>query len=297
MMAKIQYQDFNFREATLSTIEKANDIIDEYLAEGYELTLRQLYYQFVARGIIPNKDSEYKRLGSVVNDGRLAGLVDWNAIVDRTRKIQINGHWDSPEDIIQESANCYAIDTRETQEVYVEVWIEKEALAGILEQACEPLDVPYFSCRGYVSQSAMWRAGRRIKRELNGSHCSATILHFGDHDPSGIDMTRDIGDRLKLFEVDVEVKRVALNMEQVEQYNPPPNPAKTTDSRYDGYIAEYGEESWELDALDPRTITRLIQENVIDLTDLIERKRLIARQESQREKLQTIADNFDKLDI
>lgn len=126
---KIQYKNFNFRNATLGIIEKANDIIAEYMAEGYELTLRQLYYQFVARGLIENKEIEYKRIGGVLNDGRLAGEIDWNAIVDRTRKIQINGHWDSPSDIIQESADCYAIDTRETQEVYVEVWIEKEALA------------------------------------------------------------------------------------------------------------------------------------------------------------------------
>ena len=290
---RIEYQTFNFRSGTLGLIEQANEIIDEYLVEGYELTLRQLYYQFVARGIVPNKDSEYKRLGSVINDGRLAGMIDWEAIVDRTRKIQINGHWDDPSDIIQDSANSYAIDTRKIQEVYVEVWIEKEALAGILERACEPLDVPYFSCRGYVSQSAMWRASCRIQRELSAMHESAVILHFGDHDPSGIDMTRDIGDRLKLLGADVEVKRIALNMEQVEQYNPPPNPAKLTDSRYQSYISEYGEESWELDALDPRTITGLIQLNVDILTNQTERKKLIALQESQREKLQAIADNWE----
>lgn len=292
-----QYKAFNFRQNTIALIDQANDIIAEYLAEGYELTLRQLYYQFVARGLIPNKDSEYKRLGSVINDSRLAGLVDWDAIVDRTRKIQINGHWDNPSDIIQSSADCYAIDTRETQDIYVEVWIEKEALAGILEQACEPLDVPYFSCRGYVSQSAMWRASCRIRQELSAKHHYATILHFGDHDPSGIDMTRDIDDRLELLEAVVEVKRIALNMEQIEKYNLPPNPAKLSDSRCQSYMSEYGEESWELDALDPRTITKLIQQNIDVLTNQAKRKKLITLQESQREKLQTIADNFDTLEL
>lgn len=296
-MMLLQYQTFNFRQSTIALIDQANEIIAEYLAEGYELTLRQLYYQFVARAIIPNKDSEYKRLGSVINDGRLAGIIDWKAIVDRTRKIQINGHWDSPSDIIQDSANCYAIDTRETQEVYVEVWIEKEALAGILEQACEPLDVPYFSCRGYVSQSAMWRAAIRIQQKLSGQHHSAVILHFGDHDPSGIDMTRDIRDRLEMFETEIKVKRIALNMEQVEQYNPPPNPAKLSDSRCQSYISEYGDESWELDALDPRTITKLIQQNINALTNRTERKKLIVLQESQRERLQAMADNFDTLEL
>ena len=145
------YKDFNFRQKTLGIIEQANEIIIEYAAEGYDLTLRQLYYQFVARDIIPNKQSEYKKLGSVVNDARLAGLIDWNSIVDRTRKHEKNGHWDSPAQIIAESAECYGIDTRADQDIYIEVWVEKDALVGVIERACEPLDVGYLSCRGYVS--------------------------------------------------------------------------------------------------------------------------------------------------
>lgn len=77
------------------------------------------------------------------------------------------------------------------------------------------------------------------------------ILHLGDHDPSGIDMTRDISDRLELFGADVEVKRIALNWDQIDEFTPPPNPAKLSDSRAGAYIAEYGDESWELDALEP----------------------------------------------
>lgn len=294
----IQYQKFSFRNSTVTLIEQADEIITEYMAEGYELTLRQLYYQFVARGIIANKDSEYKRLGSVVNDARLAGMLDWSAIVDRTRKIQINSHWENPSEIIQETVDVYALDTRKTQSVYIEVWVEKEALAGVLERACEPLDVPYFSCKGYVSQSAMWRAGRRILSELKTTHHKqALILHLGDHDPSGIDMTRDIQERLILFGADVEVKRIALNMNQIEQFSPPANPAKVTDSRCNGYIAEYGEESWELDALDPRTINKLVTDEINYLTNQPERKILIQKQEQQREKLQMVANNFDGLDI
>jgi hypothetical protein len=295
---KIQYQEFNFRSATLALIEQANEIIAEYLAEGYELTVRQLYYQFVARGLVANKDSEYKRLGGVINDGRLAGEIDWNSIVDRTRQVQINSHWDNPRDILRGAANAYALDTRETQLMYVEAWVEKEALAGILERACKPLDVAYFSCRGYVSQSAMWRAACRIIRKLQTKHHKkAVILHLGDHDPSGIDMTRDIQDRLGLFKADVEIRRIALNMDQVKQYGPPPNPAKVTDSRYAGYIAEYGEESWELDALDPRTINSLIIDEVGKLTNVAKRNVLIEKQESDREKLESIADNYDDLDV
>lgn len=289
---KRAYCDFNFRANTLEIIETANRIINEYKAEGYDLTLRQLYYQFVARDIITNKQSEYNKLGTAINNGRLAGLIDWNSIVDRTRKHEENPHWDNPADIINGAADGYAIDTRADQNDYIEVWVEKDALVGVIERACEPLDIGYLSCRGYVSQSAMWRAAMRfIPQERNGQVCTI-LLHLGDHDPSGIDMTRDIQDRLSMFGSEVEVKRIALNMEQVEKYQPPPNPAKTTDSRYEKYISEYGENSWELDALDPRIITKLITRQVAEYTDEDKRKSLIEKQEKERQEIQEIADNW-----
>lgn len=288
---KIGYKTVNFRNNSFSLIAQANDIIAEYLDAGYELTLRQLYYQFVARGLIPNKKAEYKKLGTLINNGRLAGEIDWSAIVDRTRKVEMNSHWNSPQEILQSTADSYAIDTRATQSVYVEAWVEKEALVGILERVCEPLDVPYFSCRGYVSQSAMWRAAERIgnKEEI---HHEFVVLYLGDHDPSGLDMPRDIQERFELFGVDVRVKRIALTFEQIEQYNPPPNPAKTTDSRYWEYRQRHGDESWELDALDPRTISDLISHEVQRLTDGRKRMSLIGKQTKQRKKLQKIADRY-----
>ncbi len=289
---KHAYCDINFRAKTLEIIKVANGIVSEYAADGYDLTLRQLYYQFVARDIIPNQQSEYNKLGTAINNGRLAGLIDWNSIVDRTRKYEINGHWDSPSDILNDSADQYAIDTRADQNDYLEVWVEKDALVGVIERACEPLDIGYLSCRGYVSQSAMWRAAIRFKQqEQSGKDCTV-LLHLGDHDPSGIDMTRDIQDRLYMFGSRVAVRRIALDMEQVEKYNPPPNPAKTTDSRYATYRDEYGDDSWELDALDPRIITKLITNQVADYTNKNKRKLLIQRQEKERQEIRKIADDW-----
>lgn len=285
------YCDINFRARTLDIIKMANNIINEYKAEGYDLTLRQLYYQFVARDIIPNKQSEYNKLGTAINNGRLAGLIDWDSIIDRTRKHQTNSHWDNPADIIESAANSYAIDTRVDQNDYLEVWVEKDALVGIIERACQPLDIGYLSCRGYISQSAMWRAAMRFRRqERNGRVC--TILHLGDHDPSGIDMTRDIQDRFAMFGSDADVKRIALNMKQIEKYQPPSNPAKITDSRYVGYISKYGAESWELDALDPRIITRLITDTVSDYTNQDKRDLLIKKQEYERQQIRDLTDNW-----
>lgn len=301
---KIQYQTYQFRKATIELIEQAKEIVCEYMADGFELTVRQLYYQFVARDLLPerwadeqgntNNPKSYKKFGSMINDGRLAGQIDWLAIVDRTREIKSNSHWQSPCEILQSATDSFALDTRTNQRFYIEVWVEKEALSAVLERACVPLDVAWFACKGYVSQSALWRASIRISDKCRQRRfAEPVILYFGDHDPSGIDMARDIQDRLEIFGVSVSVKQIALNLDQIKQYNPPPNPAKVKDSRYAAYVADYGNESWELDALDPRTINDLIIKQVDSLTNLAARRRLVKKQESQRKELQNIVDNFD----
>ena len=260
-MPLIQYVKTKFGPERSAIISRVNDLIADYSSQGYTLTLRQLYYQFVARGWIANKQREYKRLGDIVNDGRLAGLVDWYAIEDRTRNLGGNSHWTDPGKIIESAAHSYMIDKWEDQPYRIEVWVEKDALEGVVGQAARSLDINYFSCRGYTSQTSMWDAGRRLMRYAEKGQ-EIIVLHLGDHDPSGIDMSRDIQDRLRMFMGDKEwalqFERIALNADQINRYNPPPNPAKITDSRYAKYQAKFGEESWELDALEPKVITQLI---------------------------------------
>lgn len=289
---KICYVEKSFRPASLSLIEKVNAVIDEYRAKGYELTLRQVYYQMVARDIIPNNERSYKNMGNLISDGRLAGLIDWDAIIDRTRNLRSNSHWDSPGQIIRACANQYAVNTWEGQENYVEVWVEKDALIGVVGKACSALDVPYFSCRGYVSQSEMWAAARRLQRAYDKE---IHILHLGDHDPSGKDMSRDIVERLELFGTNVNFKRLALNMDQIEFYSPPPNPAKITDSRSDKYIAEFGNESWELDALKPEVIERLIEDEVLALCDMDLREKKAEEAEKAQGLLKKVSENWQEI--
>lgn len=293
-MPTICYQDFNFRANTLKIINQANAIIEEYQRQGYDLTLRQLYYQFVSRDIIPNRQTEYKRLGSVINDGRLAGMIDWDAITDRTRNLASLAHWNTPASIIEACSLQFRYDKWDDQPNRIEVWIEKEALAGVFQRVCQDLDVPYFSCRGYTSQSEMWAASQRIIEYENAGQ-EPIILHFGDHDPSGIDMTRDITDRLKLFGCSVEVKRLALNMNQIEQYNPPPNPAKDTDSRFSDYAREHGEESWELDALEPNLLSGLVRSAVSTLRDADLWEEAVTREKQARQQIRYISDNYDQI--
>ena len=281
-----------FQVKSLQTIVQANAIIDEYRRQGFDLTLRQLYYQFVARGLIANSQREYKKLGSVINDGRLAGLIDWDAIKDRTRSMNELSHWSNPASIINTCAQSYRLNTRQGQEEYIEVWVEKEALASVIERAATQHDVPWFACRGYVSQSAMYEAAMRCRRQDSER---VTILHLGDHDPSGIDMTRDIDDRFHMFGMPIEMKRIALNMDQVDQYNPPPNPTKLTDSRSNSYVEEYGDSSWELDALDPKTITDMIDCHIDDLTDRYLREDLIEKEEKHKMLLGKVSDRWDSI--
>jgi hypothetical protein len=302
-MPRICYVPKKFGSEALSLIDHANAISREYAAAGYDLTLRQLYYQFVARAIIPNNMKSYKRLGGVVNDGRLAGLIDWNYINDRTRNLATLPHWTSPSNILEAVAQQYRIDKWKDQPVHVEVWVEKEALAGIVGQVCTDLDVPYFACRGYVSQSEQWHAARRFSAYI-GAGQEVLVLHLGDHDPSGIDMTRDNRDRLSMFiEHDkgmhaaarLTVKRIALNMDQVEAYDPPPNPAKLTDSRVGPYIEEFGEESWELDALPPDVLAALIRSEIEAVRNEFQWEMDRAEEELDKSRLQYVADNWEEL--
>lgn len=291
-MARIAYIDKAFQPKTLAVIAQANTICAEYASQGLNMTLRQLYYQFVARGLIRNKQTEYDRLGSIINDARLAGLLDWDYIVDRTRELDDVSHWKSPTDILEAVADQFRIDKWARQENRPEVWIEKEALAGVIEPICRELDVPFLAARGYISQSAAWQAGQRMQGYVRAGQ-TPYVLHLGDHDPSGIDMTRDNEDRLLLFDVPIELRRLALNMDQVEQYDPPPNPAKLTDSRVGSYLERFGESSWELDALEPTVLADLIRNAVMELRDDALWQEAVDEEDEHKTKLQAVADRWD----
>lgn len=264
---RIIYEEKRFSKSSMQIINAANEIIEEYQEQGYMLTLRQLYYQFVSRDLVPNTMQSYKRIGSIVNDGRMAGEIDWDAIEDRTRNVRRPSTWESPSSIMRAVVSQFAIDRWDMQEYRPEVWIEKDALVGVISGVCEEFQVPYFACRGYNSQSEQWAAGQRFETYMDRGQIPI-VLHLGDHDPSGIDMTRDNESRLTLFAgSQVDVRRLALNWDQVKRYNPPPNPAKLTDSRADGYIKNFGKDSWELDALEPSVISDLVSSAINDLLD------------------------------
>lgn len=193
-----------------------------------------------------------------------------------------------PSEILESCAQQYRVDKWGDQSYRPRVWIEKDALVGVIEDVCNQYDIPYFSCRGYTSQSEMWNAAQRLKQEIDEGY-TPIIFHFGDHDPSGKDMTRDITDRLEMFMGGLEVRRMALNIDQVQQHNPPPSPAKITDSRATAYIAEFGEDSWELDALEPSGIVGLIEDAVLSIRDEKTWAASLKKEVAQRKKIEEVA--------
>jgi hypothetical protein len=294
-MPLIAYTPRKFTPSSVTIIDYANEIIGDYIAQGYKLTLRQLYYQFVSRDLLENTVRSYKRLGSIISDGRLAGLIDWYSIEDRTRELKNTSFWHSPAQILEACAKQYKADKWSDQLYRVELWIEKEALAGVFERIAKELGVPYFCCRGYTSQSEMWEAAQRLQYHARNGQ-TPVILHFGDHDPSGIDMTRDIRDRLALFRCDtLEMDRLALNMDQVNQYQPPPNPAKETDSRFAAYIEKFGNESWELDALEPQVLAELARSRVMEIVDKTKWDAAVLKEENERQVLVDASDRWDEV--
>jgi len=314
-MSKTAYVSKRFRKATLAIIADANAILTEYKALGYDLTLRQLYYKCIARDLFPeewidekynikhglapdtkNTIKNYKRFGKTVSEGRMAGLLDWSQLVDRTRRLSGLRQYSNPESAVNSLSQIYHIDMWANQPCYVEAWVEKDAMVDILRQACNPWDVPYGSTRGYTSSSACHEMALRLRQEAHSHEAGVHIIHLSDHDPSGIDMARDLQDRFELFRVpDVHFHRIALTMEQIEEKDPVPNPAKLTDPRAEGYIARFGDKSWELDALEPSDIDKLVTKAIMDIVDVDRWNESCEEEKRGRSVLVQVSQQWDDL--
>lgn len=284
-MAKETFrEDLHMSASNKERLQIINDIIEEYNAQHYRLTLRQLYYQLVSRDVIPNKTEEYAKLSVLLGKGRMAGFVDWDAIEDRIRQPYLPYWVLGVPDAIEDTIKQYRLNRQYDQDNYIEVWVEKDALSGVLKRVTSEYHVNLMVNRGYSSITAMHDAYNRFARaERTGQ--SGIILYLGDHDPSGVDMVRDISTRLTEFGVSVDVQHIALTDEQIESYNPPPNPTKVSDPRAKSYIAKYGHTSWEVDALRPDVLHKFVVSSIeanIDMDLFNEQK------EQEREDVETL---------
>jgi hypothetical protein len=219
-----------------------------------------------------------------------------DAIEDRTREVVTHPFWDNPGEIISGAAHSYRENLWDGQLYRPEVWIEKDALLGVIEGVCREYRVPYFATRGNASATLVYEAGKRFAR-YRDQGLIPVVLHLADHDPNGIDMTRDLKERLKRYaRYKIEVRRIALTMEQVEQYQPPPNFVKEADARTGSYRDQFGtDECWELDALSPDVIADLIRTEVEGLIEAKAGKRAQAGEKRGTKLLTAVAENWSEV--
>lgn len=343
---KVKFRDIRLSTANQQRLVQINSIVAEYRRLNLRLTLRQLYYQLVSRDIIPNQQKEYKKLSTVLLEGRMAGVVDWDAIEDRLRVVEKPSSWDTPADIMQSTINSYEKPRLKGQPNYIEVWVEKDALSGVLSEVTEPYHVPIMVNRGYSSVSAMYAAYERFKTAIKEGQ-KVILLYLGDFDPSGRDMIRDVYDRPlemllskardfapynldrskkndaefnRLYELygddtrsyrdredddplfdpwqatvldRFEVVSIALTKDQIDEYDPPPNPAKVTDPRAAKYMEEHGDSSWEVDALRPEVLNELLTEAIQSRLDLDIYREVLDQEEVDLEILRDLKKQID----
>lgn len=313
---KIKFRNVRLSKDNKLRLDMINTIIRKYQADGYVLTLRQLYYQLVSRDVIPNNVKEYAKLSGLLKEGRMGGIVDWSAIEDRLRKPSSPSAFDSPENVLDAAINQYQLPRMAGQKTYVEVWVEKDALSGVLKRVTKPYHVPILVNRGYSSASAMFDSYVRFKEAYENDQ-KIRILYLGDFDPSGVDMIRDIHDRIIEFfagrllnEDDIEVHNaseqaeiliddhkldfqiipIALTKAQIKQYAPPPNPAKRTDPRSQKFIDEHGSTSWEVDALPPEVLNSILENSIRDHINITTYKKVLQQEDIDRKKLESLKD-------
>ena len=282
---KKRFREVNFRPASSVLIEKIETILNDYQSQGFCLTLRQLFYQLVSDAILPNTPKSYRALSSLVTDARMAGLLDWDAIEDRVRQPDTPSEFQDLAHLVRAAVHAYRLPRWRGQENYVELWVEKDALAGVLRPIARKYHITLMVNRGYSSASAMYESARRIVEGMEDRQ-RGVVIYLGDHDPSGEDMVRDVESRLETFGVDFfEVRKLALTMDQIDKYKPPPNPAKVQDPRADAYIKKFGNSSWELDALRPTTLTKIIEKEILTLVDMDLMQEVIDEEDEDKKAL------------
>jgi hypothetical protein len=254
-------------------VEEALEVFKQY---DSALTLRQLYYRLVSKRLFPNTINSYKRLSRIMVKAREKRDVPINCLEDRSRRILGRGDtgYSSAEEFLRrritglkESYKEFTMPMWDDQPNYVLVSLEKDALSRLMSDIANQYSVRTFPTRGYPSFTYVNRMATYIRNRLKGK--PTVVLYFGDFDPSGIDIERDLEDRLRKYNAgDFKVMRIALNQDQIRQYDLPPMPVKRSDARSEGFLESYGDQSVELDALDPNTLKLMVAQSIAANIDL-----------------------------
>jgi len=248
-------------------VEASLEIFQQY---DTAITLRQLYYRLVSRLLIPNTVNSYKRLSRIMVKAREDGDVPVNCLEDRSRRVLGKGdvgygsaeeYLKSRLETLQDSWRGFTMPMWEDQPRNVLISLEKDALSRLVSRIANAYSVRTFPTRGYPSFSYVQEMSRGITAKQGGKQ--TVVLYFGDFDPSGVDIERDLTERLEKYGArDFEVRRVALTMDQIKQYSLPPMPVKRSDARADSFLAEHGDRAVELDALDPNVFQSVVEGSI-----------------------------------
>lgn len=254
---------FTWTEKQLDKLNKVIEVLTE-LDDYKPLTLRQIYYQLVGKGYIENKVSQYTMLSNLLKWARIEGYIAWEDIEDRVRTYHDLTGWSSSDNFIRDELEYflegYKRNLLQSQDKYVEVWIEKDALSSIFTRVAEGYTIPVVVCRGFSSVSFL----NDFRTRLNNYESKRKLmLYFGDFDPSGVEMLTAMKTTLmeELGVNEIEFKRVALLREDIFTYHLPHNPdaLKKTDTRAKKHLETYGELAVELDALRPDVLEQKIR--------------------------------------
>lgn len=295
----------------ISLLSSIQSITDEYYENGYTLSLRQLYYQLVAKDLIPNHQKVYKKISDLRNQMAYSGLLDWDAFEDRGRLPKVAYSEKSVSSALERTKRFYKLNRQLNQPVHIEIWTEKDAISQILRSVTDTFTVPLIVNKGYTSVTALYEAYKRFIHAMAEGK-KIKILYFGDHDPSGLDMIRDIRDRLTFMFSSGEkleaycwddfvdspldnfrdyildrfdVEPIGLNMAQIERLNLPHNPAKIKDPRAAWYIKQFGAKSWEVDAIPPDEIKIIANSSIVESINMTIYSETLAKEKQDKIKL------------
>ena len=278
---------------SLAYVARVNDVLDE-LRDYWPLTLRQVYYQLVAAGFIPNESRQYTKLSRMLAKARLDGRVPWDAIEDRARATLASGGWDDQDSFVREELDRflagYRRDLLRSQPVALELWVEKDALSRICHRVAFEYCVAVIVARGFSSVSYVHECRKRV---LANGERPTRILYFGDLDPSGWAMLPSMLETLQVemqLGEHVEGIRCALTAEQVDEYDLPhsPDALKPKDTRAEKYVEQFGLMAVELDALPPATLEQLVREAIEDNLDVFRLEKEWEREKQERAALSTL---------
>jgi hypothetical protein len=243
---------------TKVAVGSIRDVLKGILEESHPQTVRQVFYAATVLGAVPKVEKEYKKtIIRLLVEGREAGEIPFEWITDNSRWMRKPPSFTGIEACLSSCADNYRRDLWAEAPDYVEIWCEKDALASVLMEETEPYDVPLAVTRGYSSLSFAYSAAKSIEERGKPTF----VYYFGDCDPSGVDAARDLEEKLRRYAPDAEIhfERSAVTREQVEEWNLPTRPTKTTDTR----AKKFGSAtSVELDAIPANKLRELVRERI-----------------------------------